>query len=50
MPENGGLPCGINGLRVPARDAARRTPSGQGEPSSHQGALWPEGITREGIE
>ena len=31
MPQNGGLPCGIDGLRVLATDAARSTPSGQGE-------------------
>ena len=31
MPENGRLPCGIDGLRELATDTARRTPSGQGE-------------------
>ena len=28
MPENGGFPCSIDGVRP---DAARRTPGGQGE-------------------
>ena len=31
MPENGGFPCGIDGVRALAADAARRTPGGQGE-------------------
>ena len=30
MPENGGFPCSIDGLRVLATKAGRRTPSGKG--------------------
>ena len=42
LPENGGFPCGINGLQVFVTDAARRTSSGQGRlvariPNSQEG-------------
>ena len=52
MHENDGFPCGINGFRVFVTDAARRTPSGQGEgQTAKKGTKWPGYPTaKKGIE
>ena len=39
MPENGGFPCGINGLQVFVTDAAKRMSSGRGEGQTAKGRL-----------